>query len=74
MGSTCLNAGCIPAKCLLHTAELVLSLIHIFVYPDEESIAIMKNAAYNTWMGLEDEFDPVAMERLMADYLPEEIS
>ena len=23
MGSTCLNAGCIPAKCLLHTAELV---------------------------------------------------
>ena len=44
------------------------------VYPDEESIAIMKNAAYNTWMGLEDEFDPVAMERLMADYLPEEIS
>ena len=44
------------------------------VYPDDESIAIMKNAAYNTWMGLEDEFDPVAMERLMADYLPEEIS
>ena len=23
MGSTCLNAGGIPAKCLLHTAELV---------------------------------------------------
>lgn len=23
LGGTCLNIGCIPAKCLLHTAELV---------------------------------------------------
>lgn len=43
------------------------------VYPDEESIAIMKEAANNTWLGLQDDFDPVAMERLLADYLPEEI-
>ena len=29
LGGTCLNVGCIPTKCLLHSAELVLSLIHI---------------------------------------------
>lgn len=42
------------------------------VYPDEASIEIMKEAAYKTWTELRDDFDPVAMDRLFADYLPEE--
>ena len=29
VGGTCLNRGCIPAKAMIHAAEVYLSLIHI---------------------------------------------
>ena len=29
LGGTCLNRGCIPTKAILHSASLLLSLIHI---------------------------------------------
>ena len=29
LGGVCLNVGCIPSKALLHTAAIILSLIHI---------------------------------------------
>lgn len=43
------------------------------VYPDDASIAVMREAASKTWNELGDTFDSVAMERLFADYLPEEV-
>ena len=43
------------------------------VYPDDASIEIMKQAATKTWNELRDDFDPVAMDRLFADYLPEQV-
>ena len=43
------------------------------VYPDDASIEIMKQAATKTWHELRDDFDSAAMDRLFADYLPEQV-
>lgn len=43
------------------------------VYPDDASVEIMKTAASKTWNELRDDFDPVAMDRLFADYLPDQV-
>lgn len=43
------------------------------VTPDEESVEIMKEAAYTTWFEYGPDFDEVAMERLYEEYLPEEL-
>ncbi len=41
------------------------------VYPSDEDMSIIKEAAYNTWVALRDNFDSVAMDKLFESYLPE---